>query len=334
MFRTATMLALAAAALGAPSVQAQTWTATAALPPGPVGALAQSGTSTIAALFYGGIFHSANYGASWSPVGPAGAQVIALHNANGTYYAGLNGQGSTLPGMIYRSTNGTIWTQAYPNTASLGRIHAFASANIVAGPYVLAGTNNGVMRFSVIPGTWSAANTGLPLVGGIAPRVISLAVAATGTRVYAGTFGKGVYQSNDSGQTWSYIGLNGKFITALLVDGNTLYAGGVSGPEGVWKKVGTGPFVVHNTGMPPNSTMGMRDINAFHMHGGNVYAGRLRADVISRIAQNGTSWAAANAGLPPPNFGNSVRAFSANACAMFAATEIGVRKWVHTPSNC
>ena len=335
MFRTPTMLAFAASALIATTAQAQTWTPTAALPQGTVGALAQNGTSTLAAMFYGSMHFSPNYGASWSAVGPAGAQVVTLHNANGTFYAGLNGVGSTLPGMIYRSTNGTVWTQSLANAASLGRILALASGSTGSDPYVLAGTNKGVMRLAVNTNTWSAANTGLPVVGGNAKQVISL--AAMGTRVYAGVLGNGVYQSNDGGLTWVSIGLPGKTIHSLLitaVNGTTFLAGGVSGPEGVWKKVGNGPFAVLNTGILPNPNMGARDILALHLRGGTVFAGQLRANVVSQMPTNGTIWSAANAGLPPPNFGFVARAFSSNGCAMFVGTDIGVRKWVHTPGNC
>ena len=51
--------------------------------------------------------------------------------------------------------------------------------------------------------------------------------ASTDTSLFAGTYGGGVYRSNDNGLSWTAVnnGLTDSFVLSLAVRGNTLFAG-------------------------------------------------------------------------------------------------------------
>lgn len=326
MFRTPLLLALAATSLAATPALAQTWTQTATPPGGTVWAMAQLGSNTYAGTFSGGIYRSINYGTSWMQVGPSGAKVRSLHLAGTVLFAGLDANSSTAPGMIYRSTNGgTTWSNVLNNDSSLGQINA-----IKHGPgYFIAATHAGVLRSTTgLAGSWMASNTGLAGGPGNLPRVLSLAVS--GSTVYAGTYGQGVFKSINGGVTWTSFGLSGKYIQTLLISGASVFAGGISDVGGVYKLTGS-TWSVFNTGLPLNPNNNMRDVYALHQLGTTIYAGYELATSISKIPVNGSVWTPANAGLNTPN---SARSFSSNACFMFVGTDVGVWKWVHNPMGC
>ena len=323
MLRT-TMMALAVAALAttaftATAAHAQTWTQTATPPGGTVWGMAQIGTTTFAGTTSSSVYRSTNAGASWTSVGPAGGKVRSLHVASGVLFAGLDTNIS--PGMaaIWRSTNsGTTWTPVIPLNAVMGPVHA-----ITSGPgYFLAATNNGVLRSTTGTGGWTPSNTGLNAAGGVR------SLALSGSTVYAGTYGQGVFQSTNGGVSWTNIGLGGKYIQALLISGNAVYAGGISGSEGVWKKTGTGAFVVANTGLPLNSNNNLRDVYAFYQLGSTIYVGHELGGSISKTVNGGATWTAAGAGISTPNSG---RSFTYGNGTMYAGTDVGVWKWPACP---
>ena len=81
-------------------------------------------------------------------------------------------------------------------------------------------TNNGT--------SWKAANAGLPKYINVYYQILSL--VASGTSLFAGTVGGGVYMSTNNGTSWSAVntGLTHLGIHALAVKDTYLFAGGDS----------------------------------------------------------------------------------------------------------
>jgi len=150
-----------------------------------------------------GIYLSTNNGTSWTSVlsgnGDTYQLVVSSNGTGGTnLFAGFSLDGGTLGGGITLSTNnGTSWTSidlgytgtggclslaAIPNDTGVVSIYAGMypdSANYNPGGGVFVSTNNGK--------SWTAVNSGLP----DDEEVRSLAVS--GTNLFAGTSGSGVW---------------------------------------------------------------------------------------------------------------------------------------------
>ena len=186
----------------------------------------------------------------------------------GVVYAGLNGQG------VYRSVDhGQTWT-AMSN--GLGdryvRSLVLTPAGLIAGT-----ASGGIYRLASQAQDWKAVNDGLPtleaktvlnnssldrfssqgpaadyLLDGInsgtgslpdakavlpAPVQALAAAPSTGSTVYAGTAGSGVYRSINNGDSWQPAGLSGKTVLALAVDRNSaarLWAGTDAASGSLW----------------------------------------------------------------------------------------------------
>ena len=53
------------------------------------------------------------------------------------------------------------------------------------------------------------------------------ALAISGSNIFAGTWGGGVYLSSNNGSTWDSVntGLTNKYVNALAISGNNIFAG-------------------------------------------------------------------------------------------------------------
>jgi poly(3-hydroxybutyrate) depolymerase/ligand-binding sensor domain-containing protein len=134
----------------------------------------------------GGVFLSTNNGTSWTAAstGLTYTSVLSLAvSPNGA--GGTNLFAATYDGGVFLSTNnGTSWT-----AVNTGLTHTFVDAlapdlsgNLFAGAYdggVFLSTNNGT--------SWTAVNTGLT-------HTYVLSLAVSGTNLFAGTFGGGVWR--------------------------------------------------------------------------------------------------------------------------------------------
>jgi hypothetical protein len=118
------------------------------------------------------------------------------------------------------------------------------------------------------------------------------ALAVSGTTVYAGCKGGGVYKSTNSGLTWSAVGtFLPHDVVSLATDGTYLYAGagdGTSSPnDGVYRiKLSGGSW----------QSYGLSEtVWALLVSGGYVYAGI--TDDVQRIPTAGGSWLSSGSGL-------------------------------------
>jgi hypothetical protein len=132
--------------------------------------------------------------------------------------------------------------------------------------------------------------------------------ATSGTHLFAGTYGSGVYLTSDDGESWAAAstGLPGTAINALAISGTHLFAGTYSGIF-VSSNNGTSWIVV-------DSGLTNSYVFAFAVSGANVLSGT--ADGIFVSSNSGTNWTAANKGLTNTN----VRALVAFGNNTFAGT--------------
>ncbi len=208
---------------------------------------------------------------NWQPVGniPSGQIVTCLESDNlGNIYAG------TSSGYIYKRTgNDPNWVHVNPlvYSGAVWAIEVHPNGTILAGTVtgVYIGTNNGT--------AWTLSTLQYK-------DVRSIRIDALGN-IFAGTWGQGMFVSNNSGLTWtqSNTGLG----THLIVTGitvtanNTVFVGTFDG--GVFKSVDHGANWV-------SQTVGYNYIWAMASNSnGDIFAGTY-GDGLYRSTNGGTSW--------------------------------------------
>ena len=123
--------------------------------------------------------------------------------------------------------------------------------------------------------------------GGLVP-----AFAVSGTNLFAGTSGGGVFLSTNSGTSWTArsTGLTTTLVNALVISGTNLFAG-------IW---GGGVFLSTNNGTSWTAgSTGLTDtyVTALAVSGTNFFVGTYGGGVFLST-NSGTSWNAVNTGLP------------------------------------
>lgn len=176
------------------------------------------------------------------------------------------------------------------------------------------------------------ANTGMwtPTAGPAAQRIRSL--AANNPFIFAGSFGSGVFRSDNNGASWQQVnaGLTATDVRALLVSGSRLFAGtntggvfvttnngdswsssgsGLPSPtvtslaaNGIHLFAGTGHGVALSTNNGASWTQvinGTGDVAVLSLavNNGAVYAGTANNGIFKSL-DNGASWTAVSSGLP------------------------------------
>jgi choice-of-anchor A domain-containing protein/uncharacterized repeat protein (TIGR01451 family) len=158
-------------------------------------------------------------GGTWQQVGSFAANEIVyslVFDANGNQFAG------TMGGKIYKSTDsGKNWLQINKDM-NVGWVWSLCFSNNI----LFAATEKGVYKLG--SSTWSLTNL---------KDVDVHAIASTGNVLYAGTWGSGVFMSNDNGSSWTELGVGMevfKVVQGLTVNKNgDVFAGTVGG--GIFK---------------------------------------------------------------------------------------------------
>lgn len=177
-----------------------------------------------------GVLRSTDNGGTWHPVNNGlmtGNGINALMaTVSGHLFAGSYGDG------IFRSTdNGDNWIQVNSGlTAPF--VLSFAtngSGDIFAGAYF----GNGVFRSTDNGDSWNEKNNGLIatevrtiLTQGSIPRIQPSNIDASDS-IFAGTYGRCMFRSTDSGQNWQQInnGLLALYESALAINANDIFVG-------------------------------------------------------------------------------------------------------------
>jgi hypothetical protein len=134
-------------------------------------------------------------------------------------------------------------------------------------------------------------------------------LAVSGTNLFAGTAGGGVFLSTNSGASWTTVnaGLTNTDVLSLAVSGTNLFAGTAGG--GVFLSADSGTsWTAVNTGLTDNSVWDLA------VSGTNLFAGTYLGVFLSTT--NGTSWTAASTGLT----NTCVTALAISGTNLFAGT--------------
>ena len=237
--------------------------------------------------------------AQWVQTSLNSSAALCLAVSGANLFAGTYERG------IFLSTDGgTSWTEvnaglpkASDNTVPL--VRGFAAI----GTYLFAGTPRGVFLSTNNGTNWGGGN-----VEGV------MALAASGSYLFAGTINRGVFLSTDSGTTWTAANEGLRKFSALwgyhatmcfALNGQNLFIGtsGMTGPYGygvfLSTNIGTNWTAV-NGGLPWYPQFGdsgtYSGISCFAVSGSNIFAGT-GEDGIFVSTNNGANWTAVNAGL-------------------------------------
>jgi photosystem II stability/assembly factor-like uncharacterized protein len=154
-----------------------------------------------AGTYFGGLYRSADYGFSFTPItsdfSSRSVNAIAFDPAHaGTIYVG------TFQGGVYKSSDsGATWAAINSGLTALDvQTIAIDPANPSV---VLAGSSSGgVFRSADAGSSWARVDTASPP---LQAQAIAFDPLHTGT-VYLGTIGSGLFQSTDAGATWTAAG--------------------------------------------------------------------------------------------------------------------------------
>jgi PKD repeat protein/photosystem II stability/assembly factor-like uncharacterized protein len=138
--------------------------------------------------------------------------------------------------------------------------------------------------------------------------------ASSGSNIFAGTYGSGVFLSTNNGASWTAVnnGLNNNLIEALAISGSNVYAGARGG--GVYLSQNNGAsWTVINNGLTGT------DIWALAVSGTNVFAG-IPGSGVFLSTDTGANWTPVNTGLPDLN----VWELAVSGTNLFAGTVSGI----------
>ncbi len=270
------------------------------------------------AASYGGVSVSTDTGWTWTE-SSTGIGVFDLR----TVQFDPNDANVMLAGAFYggvrRSTNGGAnWTVSSGlGAGTVTDILYKQGSSTVA----IAATYNGPYR-SVNGGvTWTPSSSGM---GNL--KVWGLARTPADTDLLmAGTYGDGVFRSDNFGQTWTSVPMPDDFVRALAIDplnADVMYAGGYyqdSGLGGVYRSTdGGASWTPKNSGLGNFSIWGLTidPVNSAHLLAAT-------ADGIYETYDSGDSWTDFSVGL----FARDVRSIGYVADRLVAGTYGGSAPW-------
>jgi len=165
---------------------------------------------------------TSNNGSTWTTLIPlnVGNICYGVVYGNSTYVA--FGSGTTGPGYISYSTNGTTFTTVY---TAAERIYAGIYTNLGSG-FFIAGGNAGIGGSAIVYSntagtTWSNATVGGSPITGVAVTQIIDGGASASPRFVALLFtGSTQALTSDDGVTWSVVSMVGAFMTPFSLPGS------------------------------------------------------------------------------------------------------------------
>ncbi len=150
---------------------------------------------------------------------------------------------------------------------------------------------------------WTAVNTGLTDLN-------TRTIAISGTYIFSGTEGGGVFLSTNNGSNWSAVnsGLTNLNITTIATSGSNIFVGTYGG----------GVFLsTNNGGLWTAVNIGLTSLNilTITISGTNIFAGTNAGIYLS--TNNGNSWTPMNSGLPSAPL-PSISEFATSGTNIFA----------------
>ncbi len=148
--------------------------------------------------------------------------------------------------------------------------------------------------------------------------VTSIAVSSngiSGTNLFAGNAGDGVFLSTNNGANWTEVGLENEWVASLVISpngagGTNLFAGTNSG-SGIYLSTNNGTsWTAVNSSLPTNIS-----VTSLAVSDTNLFAGTLGSGVFLSN-DNGVSWTAVNLGLT----GTQLTSLAVSGTNLFAGT--------------
>jgi hypothetical protein len=209
-----------------------------------VGALA-SGTNSVYAGVFGGVYVSSDNGASWN--GP-GTGLPAFGGVSPVYADGTDLWAGAGSGIYHSTDNGATWSDASTGLPPFG---GSVTAVTRSGSTLFVGlfSTSSIYKSSDNGAHWSPSSNGVP-AGSWCAALLSVGQFVFAGFNYSGNgLADGVYRSSDDGANWSPVsdGLPGlSTVNQLAVVGTDLYGSYL----GVWKRPLSQITGVRETGAP------------------------------------------------------------------------------------
>ena len=236
----------------------------------------------------GGIFRTMDGGDSWEEVntGLTNTSVGELAVVGNTIYAGMGER------LVHSVDGGESWQPV--KLASMPIEYLFSTLSVSDGelyagairfaPLDQGGVIGGVFQLNEEHGKLDVVIPNNELTGIQCLEIV-------GTTFYIGTGKDGVFQWEKDSDPWTTnLGLKGRFITALSVNGENIYAGTGSGEIYRSENAGKSWQLINSTDMAGSSVSGLKWI------GSTLYASAWGKGVI-RSVNGGDSWTPINDGL-------------------------------------
>ncbi|MFH0731128.1 MAG: hypothetical protein V2B19_32890 [Pseudomonadota bacterium] len=279
--------------------------------------------------YSGGVYKSANGGASWSQVnsglGRLTVNSIAISPnfaIDGTLFAGTHERG------VFKSENkGSFW---FSRNNGLHNFLVYSGSLVVSPAYtndqtLFTGTHGGGV-FKSTNGSASWFSAGASLGDNAAVRRLAITSDDLGnSTLFAGTY-DGLFKSSDGGATWTYIdtgfwdldaGIYALAISPNYVIDQTIFAGTAYSGEVYKSNDGGNTWTSVDTG-PDASSVEVIAISPIFSSDHSLFAGTLGGGVF-KSTDGGNTWSAINEGLAAldiyslvvsPNFGNDYTLFA------------------------
>lgn len=338
MKKNSTLITLLLFLISCISARAQ-WEQTSTPPNGSIWTMVTVGNNLVAGASNGGVYVSSDDGATWTQRnGNFQSMVVSAIVTNGTDIfvgAGTSGQHMVEPGIYKSSDLGITWTDVTPSDwfgsyLIFNPVIALDGTDIyVTGDYYLDGLGGRSFYKSSTTGlnssSWTHFNTGLPSLA----QVLIRSLKVHGTKIYAGTYGQGVWVSPTSSPNWSVTsGMESyaDYIQTIFFNGNTALAGNISGDPVLYRSADNGM----NWSQSSTSVFDNKPVYAIINDQDALYAGTEKNGVM-KSTDNGITWTTFNEGFKDASgdwFCNhiNIRSFTLKGNTLFAGTDCGVWK--------
>jgi photosystem II stability/assembly factor-like uncharacterized protein len=244
---------------------------------GPATALTVSGTNVFAGTG-NGVFKSTDNGQTWTSANSTieHKMVTALTSDASGIYAGTASHG-----IFFSSNSGSSWTPKNNGLSNMNIVSLFTADN-----GIFAGTPDGVFFTSDGGTNWMLRNSG------ITPSYTINSFAQMGDTIYGGSYGLGLYMTDNSGTSWTNVSSvpSGIFVYNVIAVGNTLVAGT---SNGVYRSADRGlSWNLSNTGFPSGMWA-----KSFAATPGHLIAGTY-SEGLFVSTDDGQTWTAHSNGVP------------------------------------
>jgi photosystem II stability/assembly factor-like uncharacterized protein len=251
---------------------------------------------TLWATTYGsGIFSTSNNGIDWTENnnGLSDLRIASFAALGNNLFTGINGAG------IFRSTDGGRSWNLVDSISPYMTIRGLTAL----GNELFICTDGGLFGSVDTGASWNLLTANFVGV----PQLQHGSILFAGSSIYNG----GVYQSTDSGKTWTYSGLSNATVTSLINDNGNIFAGT---DAGVYYTSNNGAEWLPTGLTTPYSSV---SIAALATGGGYIFAGTQKNGVYYS-SNNGAMWFQSNGGLPD----SIIQALAIYGSNVFVGTQI------------